>query len=275
MLFRSEATLNRTFKKNTWNSITLPFAVSEKQVEEVFGKGTKLSLYNGLRQNNEGQNFYTVRFINHVDQNILPGQPYFIKPTGVDAKGNDLASVADDKIGGASGGISFNTVMVDTRSLNLTSTETYGDDADVKPNGTTLEGKTRYKFTPTLKVMDDGAGHDAKAVQYSLYMDNGGIVRKASSGPVVIAAYRAYLKPNDNAVNYSLMSLGDVEFEDVASLIEGDEEPTMIISINEDNKAEIINSKLFDGKAYNIMGQEVDVTTTKGLVIVNGKKYYR
>lgn len=71
-------TLTRKFTKNQWNTICLPFNVSEKQVEDVFGVGTQLIIYNGIK-NVEGQNI--AQFLRHVDQNILAGQPYFIYPT--------------------------------------------------------------------------------------------------------------------------------------------------------------------------------------------------
>lgn len=68
-------TLARSFTQNQWNTICLPFNVSEKQVEDVFGEGTQLVIYNGM----DGSD--VAMFMRHVDQNILAGQPYFIYPT--------------------------------------------------------------------------------------------------------------------------------------------------------------------------------------------------
>lgn len=70
--------LTRKFIKNQWNTICLPFNVSEKQVEAVFGVGTHLIIYDGIK-NIDGKNI--AQFLRHVDQNILAGQPYFIYPT--------------------------------------------------------------------------------------------------------------------------------------------------------------------------------------------------
>lgn len=67
-------TLDRTFKQNTWNTICLPFHVTEAQVKNVFGDGTKLVIFNGISDSK-------AHLLQHVDQNILAGQPYFIYPT--------------------------------------------------------------------------------------------------------------------------------------------------------------------------------------------------
>lgn len=74
----AKATLERSFTQNQWNTICLPFNVSEKQVEEVFGEGTQLLIYDGIKDV-EGKNI--AQFLRHVDQNILAGQPYLIYPT--------------------------------------------------------------------------------------------------------------------------------------------------------------------------------------------------
>lgn len=71
-------TLTRSFTANRWNTICLPFNASEKQVEAVFGVGTHLIIYDGIK-NVDGKNI--AQFLRHVDQNILAGQPYFIYPT--------------------------------------------------------------------------------------------------------------------------------------------------------------------------------------------------
>lgn len=72
-------TLARKFIKNQWNTICLPFNVSEKQVEDVFGVGSHLIIYNGIQKDEQGRDI--AQFLRHVDQNILAGQPYFIYST--------------------------------------------------------------------------------------------------------------------------------------------------------------------------------------------------
>ncbi len=67
-------TLDRKFAAETWNTICLPFHVSEDRVKEIFGDGTQLIIYDGM----DGK---TAKFKYHVHQDILAGQAYFIKPT--------------------------------------------------------------------------------------------------------------------------------------------------------------------------------------------------
>ena len=144
-----EVTLPSSYKKDQWYTICLPFALSESQVEEAFGKGTQLTIFNGLID--KGNNF-TIKFLSHVDQNILPGQPYLIKPSGVDSDGDDLPNV-DGVIGSVVGGadsktrITFNTVLIEKEHF---STEKcyYGNDVNVNTSGTTT-GETDYKFQAT------------------------------------------------------------------------------------------------------------------------------
>lgn len=77
----NEVLVDRSFAANTWNTICLPFAVSEAQVREIFGEGTQLVIYDGMDNK-------TAKFLYHVYQDILPGQAYLIRPTKSVAKGS-------------------------------------------------------------------------------------------------------------------------------------------------------------------------------------------
>ena len=89
-----EVTLPSNYKPNQWNTICLPFALSENQVEAAFGTGTQLAIYNGL-EHSSTEHVYYVKYLRHVDQNILPGQPYLIYPTGTGV------AISDDGIIGS------------------------------------------------------------------------------------------------------------------------------------------------------------------------------
>lgn len=253
----SQMTLKRNFTPNQWNTICLPFAVSEKDVEEIFGTGTKLCLYNGLTK--KGGNAYVINFMRHVNQDILPGQPYFIYPTGT---GVVLGS--NGKIGGTTG-VEFYDVLVDPDKL-VTGIN-YGSDNDREDGATEKNNEIRYKAVATL------APTYMKQNGFYINTNDGALMKYTPSSDLKVNTYRTFLQPNNCAgTNYSALSLdADLDVEDVSE--EGDV-PTMIIVVGED-KAEIVNAKLFDGKAYNIMGQEVDAANAKGMVIVNGKKYFR
>ena len=263
-----EVTLPSNYKPGQWSTICLPFALSESQVEEAFGKGTELTLYNGARK--KGTGVYSVRYLSHVDRNILAGQPYFIKPTGVDAEGNKLENVGG-VIGSAVDGqdgtrITFNTVCIDKAHFNTSIS--YGSDADVDVSGDDLSSKG-YKFV--------GSYYNDLLPKYS-YVVSGGQLRRYSGSTTKIPTYYAYLTPNTTASQAGSYSL-QVDFSDDTMeqtwVTDGSEDtPTETISLEALAEA-MNNGNVITGKAYNMMGQEVDFSSAKGMVIVNGKKYIK
>ena len=260
-----EVTLPSSYKKNKWYTICLPFALSENQVEEAFGKGTQLAVYNGLIEQGGGN--YTIKFLSHVDQNILPGQPYLIKPSGVDASGDDLDNV-DGVIGseveGQSGTrITFSTVCIDKTHFSQAACN-YGNNANVNLSGVAT-GNTDFKFTGTYSPVTP--------VTYSYIMSKSdGILKRWEGTSGTLATYHAYVKATSSRATGGTISLvKGSAFENTAE--ELDNEPTAVPTIEE--VAEMLNngSIVPDGRAYNMMGQEIDPTAAKGMVIMNGKKY--
>ncbi len=70
-------TLGRSFTAGNWNTICLPFTMTEQEVEENFGKGTELIILDNV--NIEGDKA-TIHFTYHEIQSIVAGFPYLIKP---------------------------------------------------------------------------------------------------------------------------------------------------------------------------------------------------
>lgn len=70
------------FKKDTWSTVVLPFSVSEKQVTDIFGEGTKILHLKGISTILKGTaTYYSINFYNHYYNMIVAGTPVFIKPT--------------------------------------------------------------------------------------------------------------------------------------------------------------------------------------------------
>jgi len=271
----SEATMPSNYRAGKWNTICLPFALSEQQVEETFGVGTRLTLYNGLIKKGKD---YTIKYLSHVDGNILPGQPYFIKPSGVDANGNDLpnvdgviGSVVDDS-GDKLTRITFSTVVIDKKQFDPAKC-IYSSDADVDINGdaTDTEG---FKFTGSYAM--------TPIDQYS-YLINAstGNLRQYTGATTTVAKglnpYHAFLKPNHADVKHNAMSQIDFETNSIIEYAwlenETPDIPTEVISLEEEVVDALNSGRLaMPDKAYNIMGQEIDPRSAKGLVIINGKK---
>ncbi len=264
-----EVTLPSNYKDNQWSAICLPFALSEKQVEEAFGYGTELTLYNGLIKKGTD---YTVKFLTHVDQNILPGQPYFIRPTGVDKNNNPLPHV-DGVIGsnatGAADGkirLTFNTVLIDINNLKQ-AYASYGSNANVDVDGKKT-GEASYVFTGSYAPVDP-------LTKYS-YIMNAGILRRYTGSKLKFPTYMAYIAPkSDNAKNGSMSFHADFEDNVIErTWIDDDNDaPTSVITIEEIADAMNAAERKNSDKTYNVMGQQIDPRSAKGLVIKNGKKY--
>lgn len=73
-----EITLNRTFNKDQWTTLTLPFNLTQSEVAEIFGEDTRIIILD-KGTNNSGA--VRLKFVYHEIQNVLPGYPYLIKPT--------------------------------------------------------------------------------------------------------------------------------------------------------------------------------------------------
>lgn len=68
----SDITLNRTLVADKWNTLCVPFAISEEEIKANFGKGTLVEKFDAVNGN-------TVNFADATS--IEPGVPYLIKPT--------------------------------------------------------------------------------------------------------------------------------------------------------------------------------------------------
>lgn len=74
--FYRDATLTRTFKKDTWASLVLPFSLNEKKFEEVFGEGAQCLHFTDV---DTKKNVTTLT--HHYYNMIVAGRPVFIRPT--------------------------------------------------------------------------------------------------------------------------------------------------------------------------------------------------
>ena len=284
-----KVTVPSNYRIGKWNTICLPFAVDENQVEKVFGKGTQLAIFNGLREDSENKVYY-IKYLRHVDQNILPGQPYLILPTGravversnqenggMAETGETIATVgSDDKVigststGGSGTRIVFNNVII---NKGITA-QSYGCDVDA--DGET----TSYIFTGTDEQKD--------IEKYDLYIapKKGALMRYMPADPATtmpLNSYHAFIKANAPKIKQDAITFAftedDLEKSWEQTFIEEDEpgEPTNIVFIEDDGIEDVGNAIVVrhSGKTYNMMGQQVDPRSAKGMVIVNGKKYIK
>jgi hypothetical protein len=69
--------LNRTFAKETWNTICLPFKPTADQATEMFGSGYKVAAFTGVSNSNETMEFTSLTSIN----DFVAGTPYLVWAT--------------------------------------------------------------------------------------------------------------------------------------------------------------------------------------------------
>ena len=69
----------RTFQKDTWASLVLPFSVSVAQVEQVFGEHTDIVHFDDIKT--WGETAYKLYLKRHWHKMIVAGTPILIKPT--------------------------------------------------------------------------------------------------------------------------------------------------------------------------------------------------
>lgn len=240
-----DVTLNRTFYKNYWNAICLPYSINRRQIEKVFGDGTMVVLMKNIDTSNK-----KVMFIEHANQDIIAGYPYLIFPTTKDDKGK----TNHDPIPG------------------ITTRATFGE-ADsplfsVGTDGITYTGPMQsdalvFKGTFTNATLNEG----------SYVVTNKGVLSRIPEDGMNIKPYRSYIyfnRVNTNAKAISLQSMNVNGFENDEDNTTGIENllfESGILTHSADVYS--IDGQLVRSKALNFNG------LPKGVYIVNGKKYVK
>ena len=250
--------LNRTFKKNQWTTLTLPFNLTEEEVQRIFGAGTQLiQLNKGTINGNAAR----LEFIYHEIQNVLPGHPYLIKPTGVVDDTNDAkADVVKDGVG------------------NITAFTVYSKCVNPFINQVDIDcGAYTFKGTPDYCTANEtNNGVPGYSVNYELNdifisESNGNLY--VSSGSSYGKGYRAWIdkKESSSAAKISSISLvidnpGDDDNNETTTIDMADVDP------------DALNALGVATGVYNLNGQKVSDdmhNLPKGIYIVNGKKIIR
>lgn len=231
-------TLNRTLKANQWNTLTLPFYMTEDEVKTAFGDGTQIIILNKAETAGSVAN---LQFVYHEIQNILAGYPYLIKPKAMDA----IETIESITVSGKHLDTATSPISINCGNYTAKGTPGYST-ADV-PNKTGYS--INYKAGDIF--LSDGNG--------KLYVSQGSSYGKG---------YRSYIEKNNDgtaAAKSITMSMTGVD--------DGDQGTTTSISFTEP-APEAIQAIRANG-VYNLNGQKVANTTDglpKGIYIVNGQK---
>lgn len=238
--------LKRTFYKNYWNAICLPYSINRRQIEKVFGDGTMVVLMNYIDTSNK-----KVMFIEHANQDIIAGYPYLIFPTDKADTNKDDHSVIE----------------------SITTRATFGEANSplfsVGTNGNTYSGADMqrdalvFKGTFTNTTLNEG----------SYVVTNKGVLSRIPNDGMKIKPYRSYIYFNRKTAGAKAISLQSMNVNG----FENDEDHTTGIEnllfesgiLTHSADVYSIDGQLVRSKALNFNG------LPKGVYIVNGKKYVK
>lgn len=240
----ANVTLNRTFYKNRWNAICLPYSINRRQIEKVFGDGTMVVLMKNIDTFTK-----KVMFIEHANQDIIAGYPYLIFPT----KKDDNDKTNHDPIPGITTRATFGEA--DSPIFTVGTDGTTYTDGKMQPNALVFKGTFSKADLPVGSYVITKSGTLANVPQIGLYIN----------------PYRAYIHFNQTtpgAKAIKLASMGFAGFDDM----EGETTSIEDLLFNDGimtRPADVftVNGQKVRSKAENLYG------LPKGVYIVNGKKY--
>lgn len=242
----ANVTLNRTFYKNRWNAICLPYSINRRQIEDVFGDGTMVVLMNNIDTSKK-----KVMFIEHANQDIIAGYPYLIFPTTKDDKGK----TNHDPIPGITTRATFGEADSPLFSV--------GTDGITYPGAAMQSDALVFKGTFTNTTLNEG----------SYVVTNKGVLSRIPKDRMPIKPYRSYIYFNRESAGAKAISLQNMNVngfeneEDNTTGIENLLFESGILTHSADVYS--IDGQLVRSKALNFNG------LPKGVYIVNGKKYVK
>ena len=243
----------RTFAAGIWESICLPFSVSEQEMTRVFGPGYELVTSEGVVSDENPE----LKFVRHAHAYIEAGRPYFIKPK-------------------QPGIFSFRNVTIEGNQLAMEGSSTRVTDL-TRFNVNVNREEYIFKGTYMRETMPEGS--------FFMYAgDNeheNGLYRYTTASK--IGGYRAYFnypggsteKPNpvSNAVFF------EFKIEDRTKMTAlPDEDPTEVIAISSDGSYDIMpkNAGIYTVDGQKVSDNPLDFNTLpSGLYVINGKKYIK
>lgn len=243
----AEVKLDRTFYKNYWNAICLPYSINRRQIEKVFGDGTMVVLMKNIDTSTK-----KVMFIEHANQDIIAGYPYLIFPT----KKNDTDKKDHSPIIGITTRATFGEANSPLFSV--------GTDGNTYPFTEPMQSDALvFKGTFTKTMLNEG----------SYVVTNKGVLSRIPKDETEIKPYRSYIYFNRQTAGAKAISLQSMNVngfeneEDNTTGIENLLFESGILTHSADVYS--IDGQLVRSKALNFNG------LPKGVYIVNGKKYVK
>ena len=248
--------LTRTFKAGQWTTLTLPFNLTEEEVQRIFGAGTQLiQLNKGTINGNAAR----LEFIYHEIQNVLPGHPYLIKPTLTDITNDANVNVTKEN----------NTITdftVYSKCVNP-----FINQVDIDCGAYTFRGTPGY-CTAEL-TNGDKSGYSVNYAENDIFISEGNGKLYVSGGSSYGKGYRAWIAKDASASAAKISSISLV----IDNPGDDDDNETTTIDMA-DVDPDALNALGVATGVYNLNGQKVSDdmhNLPKGIYIVNGKKIIR
>ncbi len=234
-------TLDRSFTKDKWNTICLPFTMTEREVENVFGNGTELIILDRVTVD-EGHASILMKY--HEIQSILAGYPYLIKPTQ-----------------------SINKIVVHNKAIDPAQKV-----MEFTNNGYTSKGVSGFCNPQVFSSSLTGMASDVTASAYltdgDIYLSNNTLY--ISRGQSFLKGYRSYLKKEDDGA----APAKSVSFGYFKAWEEEEEATATNVCEMSDEALDTFEAKTMNG-VFSVTGQKVSDTLnglSKGIYIFNGRK---
>lgn len=252
-------TMNRTFKKGQWTTLSLPFNITQSKVEEIFGVGTQLLLLDKATITNGNVKLH---FLYHEIQNVLPGYPYLIKPTFKDAEGNDYSrgETAERTID-ADGNLTRFVVPVKHINPDILQQEIDCGDYVAKCVA------EHYSTGELTNLNNNQTGYSVKYKEGDIFISEGDGNLYISNGNAYAKGYRSYIEKKQGtqsvkSISMTFSGVDDGEYNTPTEIKFAELAPEAAKALG------------FSG-VYNLNGQYVGDTTENlpaGVYIANGRK---
>ena len=229
-------TLNRSLNAGQWNTLTLPFNMTENEVKTVFGEGTQIIILEKAEISGDAANLH---FRYHEIQNILAGYPYLIKPTKA------VTSFA------------LNNKYIDPSIVQN----------DIDCGSYTAKGTPGYS-TANVENATGTAGYSVNYKNGDIFLSDGNGKLYISQGTSYGKGYRSYIEKKDGTPAAKSIAMSYTGVED-----NNEHGGTTSIGFTELSRDTL--SEIGLGGVYNLNGQRISETTNglpKGIYIVNGQK---
>ena len=268
-----EVYIKRTMKKDQWNSIILPFRLTDGDVKAMWGDDAVITEFKGARDESNPHYIY----FDKTTDGIYPGKLYLVKPTALNTEtlSSDVESSNAVKTDG-----SKITLAANTANVYHIDAPRYGVDANEKAvtyTNETIKGDTGKEWYDDESEQLQFAGTYFKGTGNvpgnSYYIANNKWYYSGKNVTNNSKGFRAWIQQAASAS-------GNTEAKGYTFYINGinstDESTTVIESITNSSNALPAS---FD--VYTIGGQKVRSAASsldglaKGVYIVEGKKYVK